>query len=54
MVAVHPPLFKNVDTRSANAFGDEGIEGFFTWREAAKDEILAAVAFTTAFSFSYF
>ena len=54
MVVVHLSLFKNVDTRSANAFGDERIAGFLTWREATKDEILVAVAFTTVFSFSYF
>jgi len=54
MVVVHLSLFKSVDTRSANTFGDERIAGFLTWREATKDEILVAVAFTTVFSFSYF
>ena len=50
MVVVHPSLSKGKGTRSANAFWDEGIVGFLTWREAAKDAILAAVAFTTVFS----
>jgi len=53
MVVVHPSLSKNIDTRSADAaFGDEDIAGLLTWREATKDAILVAIAFTTAFSFS--
>ncbi len=30
IVVVHPLLYKNIDTQSANAFGDKGIEGFLT------------------------
>jgi len=51
MVAVHPSLFKGKGTRSANAFGNERIVGFLTWREAAKDTILATEAFTMVFSY---
>lgn len=54
MVAVHPSLFKNVDTRSANAFGDEGIAGFLTLSEAAKDAILAAGSFYYSIFFFLF
>jgi len=49
-MAVHPLLSKAKGTRSANAFGNERMVGFLTWREAAKDAVLAAGAFTMVFS----
>jgi len=51
MVIIHPSLFKKTDTRSAEAFWDERIEGLLTWRKAAKDAILAADAFFMVFPF---
>ncbi len=51
MVVTNPLLFKNTDTRSAEAFWVERIEGLLTWRKAAKDAILAAETFYMDFSF---
>ena len=51
LVAVHPSLSKGKGTRSATAFGNEGIEGAPHWIKAAKDAILAAEAFSMVFSY---
>ena len=52
MVVIHPSISKGIiGTQSAEDFGDEGIDGFLLWIEAAKDTILAAHSFSMVFLF---
>jgi len=54
MVVVHPSLSKGIiGTQSAEAFVDEGIDGFLSWIEAAKDTILPANSFSMVFLFLF-
>ena len=53
MVLIHPSRSKCISTQSADAFFGRKNRGAFTWRKAAKNEILAAGVFSIVLSFLF-